>query len=177
MNFLKAVFICLSLIIIKTEPILGSSINKNNLKPYPETLISNENLDKFYILDVPYCKTSFCKVYIINNKTLNIRSITNFRLNKYFKFSDANLSSSFVRNNFNGMNLFIPKIKKVNLDFEKVNILTSNDIKNKESKNDDLEYISRGIYVEEIDSDVLDYPKDPKAKSGYYNNRDIWINY
>ncbi len=164
--------------IIIISSVISFKTNNNHLRNYPEALIKNENYAKFYVLDIPYCNTNFCKVSIIDQNTINIRSFSNFRLNKYFKFHNVHLKNSILRNNFNGMNLFIPKNRTFIRDKADYKISNNKiETKDTELKNRDLNYISEGIFVEDLDNDVLDYPKDPKAKSGYYNNRDIWINY
>ncbi len=164
--------------IIINNNILLCKINANRIRDYPESLIKNDSFDKFYVLDIPYCNTNFCKVSIIDKNTLNIRSFRNFKLDKNFKYYSVYLKKLVLRNNFNGMNLFIPKNDTSLLDksaFKISNIrMNSKDV---EVKNKDLNFIHEGIDVIEFEVDDIELPKDPNAHSGYYNNRGIWINY
>ena len=72
------------------------------------------------------------------------------------------------------MNIFIPKMITVKKASKNNN---SKKIKDTKYSAKETDYISEGIEIEEINEEILDYPKDKDAYYGYYNNRNIWINY
>ena len=127
---------------------------------YPAKLIEIDEHPSFYAIEIPYCKTYFCKLYR-NDDTLTVKSTSNFHLQKTWQFKDVQLANTKFRDTFNGMVVFIPKLQK------------------KITKPVEIEstYKSPGIEIVDVHEQPKEYTKNYDAVSGYYNIRGKWINY
>jgi hypothetical protein len=161
---------------------------KYSLKKYPIKLISAGILDNHYIVDIPYCRSNFCKVYTIQNDIIRIKSYRNFILDQRYNLPNANFNSSFLRNNLNGLIVFIPinipkniinNSRMQKIPNKKAHIKQENIVNNKQigKKELDIMYISPGIDISDVSEVHMNYPKNEDAVSGYINTRNKWISY